>query len=163
MKTVVKKICSGGQQGADIAALDFAIKHGIAHGGWCPKGRRCDGGTISEQYKLREHPSDQYPPRTLLNVLDSQATIVFAWDPQSAGTALTIKYCKQYKRPYLVIEKAVSCPVAAAAIQQFIGETQPRILNIAGNRERKQPGIHDFVVACLDQCLDLFAKETACV
>jgi predicted Rossmann fold nucleotide-binding protein DprA/Smf involved in DNA uptake len=27
------KIISGGQTGADRAALDWAIKHGIAHGG----------------------------------------------------------------------------------------------------------------------------------
>jgi hypothetical protein len=33
------KIISGGQTGADRAGLDFAIEHGIEHGGWCPKGR----------------------------------------------------------------------------------------------------------------------------
>jgi hypothetical protein len=33
------KIVSGGQTGADRAALDFAIGHGLPHGGWCPKGR----------------------------------------------------------------------------------------------------------------------------
>lgn len=32
------KIVSGGQTGADRAALDFAVAHGIPHGGWCPKG-----------------------------------------------------------------------------------------------------------------------------
>ena len=36
------KIVSGGQTGADRAALDFAIKQGIPHGGWCPKGRISD-------------------------------------------------------------------------------------------------------------------------
>jgi len=39
MKQSVVEIVSGGQTGADRAALDFAIEHGIAHGGWCPKGR----------------------------------------------------------------------------------------------------------------------------
>lgn len=29
------KIINGGQTGADRAALDWAIKHGIPHGGWC--------------------------------------------------------------------------------------------------------------------------------
>lgn len=37
---VLSKIVSGGQTGADRAALDFAIEHGIPHGGWCPKGRK---------------------------------------------------------------------------------------------------------------------------
>ena len=42
----VAKIMSGGQTGADRAALDFAIEHGIPHGGWCPKGRRAEDGPI---------------------------------------------------------------------------------------------------------------------
>jgi len=32
------KIVSGGQTGADRAALDFAIEHGIPHGGWYASG-----------------------------------------------------------------------------------------------------------------------------
>lgn len=33
---MVKQIISGGQTGADQAALDVAIELGIAHGGWLP-------------------------------------------------------------------------------------------------------------------------------
>lgn len=47
------KIVSGGQTGADRAALDFAIEHGIPHGGWCPHGRKAEGGTINPRYNLR--------------------------------------------------------------------------------------------------------------
>jgi hypothetical protein len=39
---MLKKIISGGQTGADSAALDFAIWHEIPHGGWCPKRRLCE-------------------------------------------------------------------------------------------------------------------------
>jgi len=35
---MIKRIISGGQTGADRAALDFAIKKGLQHGGWVPKG-----------------------------------------------------------------------------------------------------------------------------
>jgi len=37
---MIDKIVSGGQTGADRAALDFAIRHNMPHGGWVPKGRR---------------------------------------------------------------------------------------------------------------------------
>jgi hypothetical protein len=37
--TIIEKVVSGGQTGADRAALDLAIERGIPHGGWCPKGR----------------------------------------------------------------------------------------------------------------------------
>jgi hypothetical protein len=43
---VTKKIVSGGQTGADRAALDWAIFRDITHGGWCPKGRKAEDGPI---------------------------------------------------------------------------------------------------------------------
>ncbi len=72
------KIVSGGQTGADRAALDFAIDHGIPHGGWCPRGRKCEDGTIADCYKLNETPSAEYPQRTEWNVRDSDGTVVFS-------------------------------------------------------------------------------------
>ncbi|MFZ4538418.1 YpsA SLOG family protein [Propionivibrio sp.] len=41
----LKKIILGGQTGVDRADLDWAIAHGIPHGGWCPVGRLADGFT----------------------------------------------------------------------------------------------------------------------
>jgi hypothetical protein len=35
----IKKIISGGQTGADQAALDGPIEMGVPHGGWVPLGR----------------------------------------------------------------------------------------------------------------------------
>ena len=56
-------IVSGGQTGADRAALDFAIAHGIAHGGWCPRGRLAEDGPIPPRYELKESPSRKYAQR----------------------------------------------------------------------------------------------------
>jgi hypothetical protein len=47
MKCVVEKIVSGGQTGAERAALDWAVKRGISHGGWCPKSRKAEDGPIN--------------------------------------------------------------------------------------------------------------------
>jgi hypothetical protein len=55
--TVTLQIISGGQTGADCAALDFALARGWPHGGWCPHGRRTEAGPIAPQYRLRETPS----------------------------------------------------------------------------------------------------------
>jgi len=44
----IAKIVSGGQTGVDRAALDAAIALGIPVGGWCPKGRRAEDGTIPD-------------------------------------------------------------------------------------------------------------------
>lgn len=40
------KIISGGQTGADRAALDVAIELDIPHGGWIPTGRKTEDGTL---------------------------------------------------------------------------------------------------------------------
>ena len=44
---MIERIISGGQTGADRAALDFAIKVDLPHGGWVPKGRLAEDGPIS--------------------------------------------------------------------------------------------------------------------
>jgi hypothetical protein len=50
----VEKIVSGGQTGADRAALDFAIDHDILHGGWCPAGRKAEDGPIDGSFRLKK-------------------------------------------------------------------------------------------------------------
>ncbi|HYZ73406.1 MAG TPA: putative molybdenum carrier protein, partial [Chthoniobacterales bacterium] len=58
------KIVSGGQTGADRAALDWALTHGVECGGWCPKGRKAEDGPIDRKYPLKETPSAAYLQRT---------------------------------------------------------------------------------------------------
>ena len=70
-------ILSGGQSGADRAGLDWAITHGVEHGGWCPKGRRCEDGVLPSIYKLTETSRSFYLERTEWNVRDSDATPIF--------------------------------------------------------------------------------------
>lgn len=72
------KILSGGQTGADRAALDWALAHGIPHGGWCPKGRLAEDGTIPLRYLLHETETADYKERTAKNVLYSHGTVIFS-------------------------------------------------------------------------------------
>jgi len=73
---MLKKIISGGQTSADQAALDAAIKLGIDHGGWIPKGRTTETGTLHENYNLREMPTDDYSKCIEQNVKDSKGTLI---------------------------------------------------------------------------------------
>jgi hypothetical protein len=72
----IERIVSGGQTGADRAALDWAIARHVPHGGWCPKGRKAEDGVIDARYELMETPSDFYEERTLWNVRDSDGTVI---------------------------------------------------------------------------------------
>ena len=49
----IEKLISGTQTGADRAVLDLAIERGIEHGGWCPRGRKAEDGTIEPGYNFR--------------------------------------------------------------------------------------------------------------
>jgi len=54
------RIISGGQTGADQAALDAAIALGLPHGGWLPRGRKTESGPLPPHYSLRELRSARY-------------------------------------------------------------------------------------------------------
>src|SRR5229473_2876346 len=96
----IKKIVSGGQTGADRAALDFAIAHQIPHGGWCPKGRKCEDGTLADRYELKETPSNDYPQRTEWNVRDSDGTVIFSIAPVlTGGSKQTVNLAMKHQKP----------------------------------------------------------------
>src|SRR5436190_22845855 len=115
------KIISGGQTGADRAALDWAVKNDIPHGGWCPRGRKAEDGPIDSRYDLRETQKSSYVQRTEWNVRDSDATVIFVLDPiLRGGNRKTIEFVSQYQKPCLVLSKSVSIPDATSLLREFI-------------------------------------------
>src|SRR5256885_2018978 len=76
------RIVSGGQTGADRAALDAAMEACVECGGWCPAGRMAEDGVIPDRYPVIELPEGGgYEQRTLRNVLDSDATVILSFGP----------------------------------------------------------------------------------
>ena len=96
---MLKKIISGGQTEADQAALDIAIKLGIPHEGWIPKGRSTETGTLPERFKLKEMSSENYSECIRQNVMDATGTLIISYgrltgDLDSARKA-TLRYGRQ--------------------------------------------------------------------
>jgi hypothetical protein len=54
------KIVSGGQTGADRAALDAAMEAGVPCDGWCPADRNVEDGMIPDRYPVPESPEAGY-------------------------------------------------------------------------------------------------------
>ena len=99
----LRKVISGGQTGVDRAGLDAARVLGIEIGGHCPRGRRAEDGRIPDIYPLEETPESNYKVRTSLNVLNSDATLIYWTDEdekKSRGTGYTIKLCRQARKPW---------------------------------------------------------------
>jgi hypothetical protein len=149
---MIWEIISGGQTGSDRAALDVAIRHGMPHGGWCPKGRKAEDGPLGGQYQLIETPSASYLQRTEWNVRDSDGTVVFTLAPKANGGSLrTVEFASQHGMPCLHLAR--SSPGhdgPALLLQRFIEQHSIRILNAAGSRESKEPGIYRWVTDVIE-------------
>jgi hypothetical protein len=144
------KIISGGQTGADRAALDFAISHGIAHGGWCPRDRLAEDGSIPPCYQLRETPSPNYAQRTEWNVRDSDATALFTLSAHMrGGTALTKEFAQRLGKPCLHLAGGDAWEAcvddATQRLAAFLAEHKVHCLNVAGPRASQEPQVADFV------------------
>lgn len=152
---VIEKLISGGQTGADIAALDVALRFGFPHGGWCPKGRRSLEGPIPTRYNLFETPSASYLQRTEWNVRDSDGTVVFTMAAVVTGGSLrTIEFARKHGKPCLHLSREVGLfgyRDRSELLQAFVREHSVRRLNVAGSRESKEPGIHSWVMEVLEQ------------
>ncbi len=137
---VVDKLIAGGQTGADRAALDFALEHGISCGGWCPKGRWAEDGLIPEGYPLNETKSPDPAERTGLNIAESDGTLVFTLGEPDTGTKLTLELAQRFNKPYLLVDFA-NTPHAEET-RGWLACQEICTLNVAGPRESKSPGIY---------------------
>ncbi len=151
---MLKKIISGGQTGADRAAIDLAIKLSIPHGGWIPRGRKTESGPLPLKYRLREMDTADYPSRTKQNIQDSHGTVILSRGRLTKGSELTKVFAKIAGKPNCHINLANNDSFEAAIIlQSFILENQIEILNVAGPRASNDPGIYGDVKSILEAVL----------
>jgi len=156
VNTMIKKIISGGQTGADRAALDVAIKVGIPHGGWIPKGRKTEDGVLPDKYQLQEMSTTSYSKRTEQNVLDSEGTLIVSHGKLNGGSALTRKLAGKHKRPCIHIDiDRLSIADAVETIKEWIAHNAIHILNVAGPRASKDPDIYNSTTKILETMLTI--------
>ena len=137
------KIISGGQTGVDRAALDAAIETGLPYGGLIPKGRKSEEGQVPEHYsELQEAHRTDYEHRTEQNVIGADATLILSYPPLEGGTLFTETHCKHHQKKHLVVDLNQPEVSIEREILQWLSQTNPRVLNIAGPRESKRPGIY---------------------
>lgn len=150
--TRLEKVISGGQVGCDQSGLFAARRIGLATGGLAPKGWKTEAGPAPwlADYGLIESFSSGYAWRTRQNVLAADATLIIG-DVSSPGSRATLDAAAAGRLPRLTF-KAIGpdfttfrSEKARAALLSWLRDVNPRILNVAGNRESVNPGIG---VAC---------------
>ncbi len=153
----LEKIISGGQSGVDRAALDAARALAIPCGGWCPRGRRAEDGPIDPAYPLVETSSDDYAQRTEWNVRDADGTLVLSRGELTQGTALTVELARRLSKPCLVID--LDHLPSDEPVGVWLEDHRIAVLNVAGPRESKCPGIYRDALVFLQHALSAAARR----
>jgi len=161
---MIKKIISGGQTGADQAALDAAIKWNIPYGGWIAKGRLTETGRLADIYKMQEMPTDSNAARTEQNVIDSDGTLIISHGPLTGGSKYTHEMALKHDRPHIHINlNDTRAFDAARQIYSWIIKAEIRTLNVAGPRASNDPYIYQSTMHILTTVLIMDFIETAMV
>lgn len=141
----LEKVISGGQTGADQGGLRAARYLHIPTGGTAPFKYMTERGYEPEllmSYGLVESAVSSYKSRTYKNIMDSEGTVIFADLPLSGGSFQTETMCVGNHKPYVVNP-------TARHLRDWIYQTKIRVLNVAGNRESKHPGMEEDVYQIL--------------
>ena len=138
---MLRKIVSGGQTGVDRAALDSARALGLQSGGWCPRGRIAEDGRLRLRYRLVETPASDYWQRTEWNVRDSDGTLIINRGRLDGGTLATARYALEaHAKPVYRVD--IGRRVRRERFRAWLTRHRVRVLNVAGPRESKRPGIY---------------------
>ena len=157
---MIEKIISDGQTGTDQASLDAAIKIGIPHSGWIPKGRLTEDGPLPDKYDLIEMPTASYPERTKKNISESDGTLILSHGRLTGGSEYTRKWTKKYDKPLLHTDlSSVTSFVATVQINNWIVDYDIKIMNVAGPRASKDSKIYQSTLDIIESALFLCFSE----
>lgn len=133
------KIISGGQVGADIAALKAAKEVGFETGGWMPKGFTTLTGPKPEYVKtfgMLETHDGGYPVRTRLNVETGDVTLRYCINFRTYGERLTARVIGELKKPHLDIHiepDTFTIVTKPQYVADWLLVYKPENVNVAGN------------------------------
>jgi hypothetical protein len=126
-----------------------------------PKGRVAEDGTVPARYGvLRESSRPSYLWRTERNVIDSDATLILVPDPDrlSGGTMKTLVFARNHGKPVRVSRAVPPFPDIRRTVA-WLNFHAVRVLNVAGPRESKHPGIQELARGYVGALLDHLAAD----
>jgi len=95
-----------------------------------------------------ETPEADYDTRTRRNVEDADGTLILNRGALDGGTALTVTHARQIGKPCLIV--ALEAGIEPAAFRDWLDENHIAVLNVAGPRESKRPGVYATAIHCLE-------------
>ncbi|MEJ2656692.1 MAG: putative molybdenum carrier protein [Desulfobacterales bacterium] len=153
---MIQKIISGGYTSADRAALDAAIKLGISYGGWIPKGRTAETGTLPETYDLQEIPTDNYTECIRQNVKDSKGTLIIFYGKLSGDLYQAERETLRQKHQLLGIDlKQKNAFQGASLLNDWVQLRQIDVLYVIGASAILNPNIENHTRVMIERALIL--------
>jgi len=137
----VRKVISGGQTGVDRIGLEAGKEVGLETGGTATPGFVTESGKdlslkdfgvqeISKELQAGKSGKEFYLPRTEQNVLNSDGTVYFSTDEDSAGRIATERFAKKHNKPFLLNP-------TVEQLRNWLAFNNIETLNVAGNRGSK--------------------------
>lgn len=141
---MVGKIISSGRTGVELAGLDVAVKLGIAHGGWAPRGMRNDQGPLPEQYDLQEVPALGFKHAMEQNVINSDGTLLVTMGRKTVETRFAVETALSHRRQLLHLDLSqYSAFEAASLASSWISMQRIKVLFLTGPSADHEPRLYN--------------------
>lgn len=106
---------------------------------------------LDARYRLRETESKNYRQRTRHNVADSDATLILNLGELAEGSLATFQFAECANKPVRVVAlDAGDLAAEAVRVGEWLAMHTITVLNVAGPRESKRPGVYRQALAFLE-------------
>jgi hypothetical protein len=140
---VIDKIISSGRTGVELAGLDVAVKLGITHGGWAPRGMRNEQGPLPERYDLQEVPALGFKHAMKQNIMNSDGTLLVTRGRKTDETRFAVETTLSHQRQLLHLDLSQYSSFEAASLaSSWISLQRIRVLFITGPSAERDPRLY---------------------
>lgn len=159
---MLRKIISGGQSGAEKAALDTAIKFNLAHGGSLIFGKKSGQDSFSEVYQLNDIDIENCSKKIEQNIIDSDATLIISHGVLIGLSLMTQKIASRLNKSWCHIDLMEMDEFEGAVIlHDFINSNEIEVLNVAGSNTSQDPFIYRSVKSIIETFIYMELMESS--
>lgn len=158
---MIHKLISSGRTGVELAALDVAIKLGLSHGGWTPRGRRNHNGPLGQTYSLKESSTVGFQKAMEQNVVDSHGTLLITRGQKTPETRFAVQTTLKQQNQLLHVDLSQNSGFECASLANaWFTMNAMKVVFVTGITDRDDPTIYGQTAKILETAFYLgFVKE----
>lgn len=158
---MIRKIVSSGRTGVELAGLDVAVKLGLDHGGWAPRGMRNEHGSLPARYGLNEVVAMGFKHAMEQNIMNSDGTLLITRGSRSVETRYAVETALRCQRQLLHVDLSQHSAFEAASLTaSWVSLQNIRVVFVTGPSARHDANIYDQVKKILETAVYLEFVKT---